>query len=323
MSEVNQNKELYRELCRKEYIPLHSKDWWLDTVCGINNWQVALLRGENNTVKAALPYTYVRKNTLFTQIGNPLLSIYSYLYLQIPQNPDINPRKTDGKKIKLTAELIKSVPRSTFHRQLLHPQTDILLPFLWNKYNCSYGFTYRLQLDKERSYEKNIAYNIRHDIKQTLPKIEIVESRDYATLFQLNAQSYRRQNRKVPYTEDFIQNICRTLEHHNASHLLLAQRKTDKKPIAALLTAFDEECAYALVAGQSSSKEIRSPLNCLYLSALKNAAQRVSVFDFEGSSVPGIEHVYRNFGAERTPYPVVTRFKNRLWKAAAVLGGII
>ena len=37
------NKEKYRKFCQKEKdIPIFSKDWWLDSVCGENGWDVVL-----------------------------------------------------------------------------------------------------------------------------------------------------------------------------------------------------------------------------------------------------------------------------------------
>jgi len=38
------DKELYREFCQVEdNIPIFSKDWWMDAVCGEDNWDVILI----------------------------------------------------------------------------------------------------------------------------------------------------------------------------------------------------------------------------------------------------------------------------------------
>jgi hypothetical protein len=38
------NKQKYRKFCKKEKnIPVFSKDWWLDAVCGEENWDVAIV----------------------------------------------------------------------------------------------------------------------------------------------------------------------------------------------------------------------------------------------------------------------------------------
>ena len=39
-----ESKILYRELCVNEnLIPLFSQDWWLDSVVGVDKWDVALV----------------------------------------------------------------------------------------------------------------------------------------------------------------------------------------------------------------------------------------------------------------------------------------
>ena len=39
-------KEKYQELCKYEKsIPIFSKDWWMDAVCGEDNWDVLLVEG--------------------------------------------------------------------------------------------------------------------------------------------------------------------------------------------------------------------------------------------------------------------------------------
>ena len=50
------NKEKYSEFCQKEKnIPIFSKDWWLDAVCGENNWDVALVE-KGGQIMASMPY---------------------------------------------------------------------------------------------------------------------------------------------------------------------------------------------------------------------------------------------------------------------------
>ena len=55
-------KELYRKFCAdEESLPIFSKDWWLDAVCG-DDWDVCLVEKEGQ-ILATLPY-FQRKNKL-------------------------------------------------------------------------------------------------------------------------------------------------------------------------------------------------------------------------------------------------------------------
>ena len=54
-------KKKYRKFCKTQSsIPIFSKDWWLDAVCGEDNWDVVLVeKGEE--ISASMPYYLKRK----------------------------------------------------------------------------------------------------------------------------------------------------------------------------------------------------------------------------------------------------------------------
>ncbi len=55
-----QNKTIYKTFCQNhDEIPIFSQYWWLDIVCGENNWDVALCKIENK-IAGAFPY-YIKK----------------------------------------------------------------------------------------------------------------------------------------------------------------------------------------------------------------------------------------------------------------------
>lgn len=54
------SREKYREFCKTEKtIPIFSKDWWLDAVCGKDNWGVVLIE-RGGKIIVTLPY-YLEK----------------------------------------------------------------------------------------------------------------------------------------------------------------------------------------------------------------------------------------------------------------------
>ena len=55
------NKDLYSKLCENEStIPIFSKDWWLDAVCGDENWDVAIVE-KGGEIWATMPYFIIKK----------------------------------------------------------------------------------------------------------------------------------------------------------------------------------------------------------------------------------------------------------------------
>ncbi|MDR2968259.1 MAG: GNAT family N-acetyltransferase, partial [Tannerellaceae bacterium] len=68
-------KHKYRALCLEEKsIPLFSRDWWLDAVCGEDKWDVLWLE-DKGRVQAALPLYIPHKGIVsmppFTQTMGP------------------------------------------------------------------------------------------------------------------------------------------------------------------------------------------------------------------------------------------------------------
>ena len=67
------NRERYKELCKKEStIPLFSQGWWLDAVCGENNWDVYIV-GSNMDIKAAFTY-FLQEDSEGKYIGRIMLT---------------------------------------------------------------------------------------------------------------------------------------------------------------------------------------------------------------------------------------------------------
>ena len=51
------NKERYAEWCKLNNIPIFSQNWWMDCICGEDNWDVYLV-GNGMDIKASLVYYF-------------------------------------------------------------------------------------------------------------------------------------------------------------------------------------------------------------------------------------------------------------------------
>jgi len=232
-----EKKQLYRQLCEEVYIPLHAKDWWLDAVCGIDNWEV-LLSIDKGKIVGALPYSISKKLGLLTQIINPSLSIYNNIYVRLPDNPDVKPIKLQSLENVIVSDLVSQIPKTTFFRQQVNPQIKNALPFIWAGFQqyTKYSFRYP-DLTNPESIFRGIAYNTRHGIKKAKENLTIFRDDNFDELFKLNSQSYTSKNFPLPYTKEFLKHIYHNLKMHNACDLYFAQDNQSKKNIATLLIA--------------------------------------------------------------------------------------
>ncbi|MDI2587658.1 hypothetical protein OR571_11170 [Psychrobacillus sp. NEAU-3TGS] len=78
------NREKYRELCKKEKnIPIFSKDWWLDAVAGEGKWDVILVE-KGDEIVASLPYV-IKKKFSFNYITMPMLTQTAGIWIKYPE----------------------------------------------------------------------------------------------------------------------------------------------------------------------------------------------------------------------------------------------
>lgn len=82
------DKERYHILCdRENSIPIFSKDWWLDTVCGENSWEVYLV-GTGMDIKASLVYSLVETER-GRSIGRISLTQNNGIWIKYPKDQGI------------------------------------------------------------------------------------------------------------------------------------------------------------------------------------------------------------------------------------------
>ena len=79
------NKEKYHHFCQQEKdLPLFSHDWWLDTICGEKNWNLALVERDGKII-ATFPYCF-RKQFNYKLINMPLLTQTMGPYIKYPES---------------------------------------------------------------------------------------------------------------------------------------------------------------------------------------------------------------------------------------------
>jgi lipid II:glycine glycyltransferase (peptidoglycan interpeptide bridge formation enzyme) len=79
-----------------------------------------------------------------------------------------------------------------------------------------------------------------------------------------------------------------------------------------LYLVFDARAAYYLIGGADPTLRASGAQNLLVWEAIQFASSVSKVFDFEGSSVPGIEQAFRAYGARQTLIPQIYKMSRRM-----------
>ena len=300
------NKEKYRELCAIEpSIPIFSRDWWLDCVCGEKKWGVLLCYSDRykGKIEAAFPFYTPYKKVITMPAFTQTMGIWF--------NPEFeldNYSRNLLRKQNICDKFILLLPNHNYFYQNFHHSFTDWLPFYWRGYNQTTRYTYILpDISNITEIEKKRSYGIRHNIKQAKLKYKSeIKSNIPADLFlRIYAKPFERQGEKV-FQPKILERLIETVYSRNQGNIWGAFGE-DGQLHAAVFVVWQENCAYYIAAG-SDLKGRKSGAHHLVLSeAIREVSKFSASFDFEGSMIPGVERVFRSYGAVQKPYFTISK----------------
>jgi len=305
------NIEKYRIFCKTEKdIPLFSKDWWLDAVCDEGEWNV-LIYEKGNKIWATMPY-YLKNKYGFKILTVPKLTQTMGPYIKYPEKQKYYKKLSWEKEIM--DYFIDNLPKFDYFSQSFKYSITNWLPFYWREFNETTGYTYVIEdvsnLDIvfnnfNSSAKKNINKAIKNDIN-------IIDSEDIDTLYNINKITFEKQNIQMPYLKKFIQKIFNTLKKHNSVIIKFAIKNDDI--LSVMMGVVDNNSIYMLIGSSNRNIKTYGAEYLLYWEMIKYANQEKLAFDFEGSMINGVETRNRSFGAIQKPYFQITKTNSKLLK---------
>lgn len=298
------DKDKYRLLCHAEKnIPLFSRDWWLDIVCGDENWNVFLIE-EKGHILAALP----------VYVPHPgIVSMPSYTQTMGPwfasEADDTKYTTALGKQqavCKLLVERLKPYPY--FLQNFNYRITD-WLPFYWDGYKQTTRYTYLLHNIKEQSVLwENMSPNIRRNITKAKDKYQITVKQGIPVRDFLEVQSltFKRQHKSIKADTNRLKALITTCRERGQGDIWGGYDKEGRLHAAAFIV-WQESSAYYLAGGGDPALRSSGAHSLVLWECIRNATRHSSLFDFEGSMLPGVERFFREFGAKQTPYFTITK----------------
>jgi lipid II:glycine glycyltransferase (peptidoglycan interpeptide bridge formation enzyme) len=307
---MDKNKEKYRILCADEpTIPLYSRDWWLDCVCGENNWE-ALLYYNGEKIEAAWPFFILSKGIISMPEHTQMMGIWF--------NPELE-EKTYSKNLlrkqTICDYFIRHLPSHTYFLQNFHYSFTDWLPFYWKGYRQTTRYNYILpDITPVENLWENLRENIKRNITKAQKKYEIEIKRNVSVeLFMTaNSNTFERQRMKT-YSPEMLKKIIAFSRSRNQGDIWGAFDKQGQLH-AAVFIVWQNNCAYYIAAG--SHPQLRKSGAHAYVlwEAIREVAEYSSSFDFSGTMLKGVEHFFRGFGAIQMPYYTISKGKFSLRK---------
>jgi len=306
-------KEQYRILCLNEKsIPLFSRDWWLDIVCGEDKWDVLWVE-EKGQIQAVMPLYFPYKGVIsmppLTQTMGPWFA---------PVSSDTKYTSVLAHYQTLSKKLIEQLKKYTYFLQFFHCSITDWLPFYWEGYQQTTRYTYLLNdlANPDKLWEEMSQHTRRNIVKaKEKHKITIrkgIQTDEFLSVFK---KTFERQGLSPKHENILIKAIeeCRKREQGDLWGGYDAQGNLH----AAVFIVWQESSAYYLAGGGDPAFRESGAHSLLLWEAVQFTADKSDRFDFEGSMIPGVERFFREFGATQTPYFMISKgnlgLSRRVW----------
>ena len=276
---------------------LFDQPWWLDAVAP-GAWEQVEVAGGDGSSVARLPF--VRRTRFgLTVVSQP--SLTQALGPALAATEGKYARRLELEKERMEA-LISALPPFAFFRQNFAPAITNWLPFYWAGFTATARYTYRLEdLADLDAVWAEFTDSTRRQVRRAERVVEVRDDFALDRFLELNEMTFRRQGLPVPHGLGLIRRIDEAAGGRDARRLLAAidaQGRTH----AAIYLVFDERAAYYLIGARDDELRSSGATSLLLWEAIRFAAGRSRVFDFEGSMIESIERFFRGFGAKQVPY---------------------
>jgi len=305
------NREKYAIFCKDNLaIPIFSKDWFLDAVCGIDSWDVTLVEKQNKVI-ASMPF-YKKRKSLFRIITMPKHTQTMGTFLTYPKGQKYENRLSYEKKVM--QELIDQLPRVDYFNQTFHYSITNWLPFYWRGYKQTTNYTYIIEglsnLDKVFSKFSN---GKRKDIARSKDIVEVRFDLSAKAFYEHHEMILKKQNAKISYSFEHFNRLYNALYQHSSGRTIYAVDKQGDIH-AGILVVWDYYSGYNLITTFDPTFRSSGAGTLLIQEAIRWVATKSNRFDFEGSMIEGVEKSYRQFGAKQIPYFDITKIDSKILK---------
>ena len=193
------NKEKYELFCQSTYVPIFSKSWWMDAVCGPENWDVWLYdNGEQ--ILAAMPYYMEQRGPYHYITKAPLTQNNGLLFRQDNTRKAVTEAELQEKIINAVCAFIKEMGLDVYEQQFHHSFRN-WQPFFWNNFTNILRYTYIIQDTENLDVVRGaISSKYRNKINRGLKMTQVQEDISADAFYQEHEKVFKRQGLSCPFS---------------------------------------------------------------------------------------------------------------------------
>lgn len=296
MSETNKfNKTKYNEFVRKTYVQIYSQPWWMDAVCGQENWDVWVYE-KGGEVIAAMPY-YLETRGKYRYITKAPLTQNNGVLIKYPPQILKCAKKQSYEEEIISAAIayINSLSLDVYEQQFPYSFTNFL-PFYWNDFTAIPRVTYVIedtsQVDK---VEDNISSKYKNQLRKGEKSAAYIAPIDKDLFYTEHEKIFARQGLPCPFSKELWERLYQACKRQGAGRILTAQSH-EKEVLSLAFLVWDEHSMYLLLGGEIPEFSSLQTYMVLVREGIRLASARGLKFDFEGSMIRRINHSFREYG---------------------------
>lgn len=313
-------RQLYQAFVTQQKLPVFYATWYLDAVCGNQNWDCIFAHDKDGSLAAIWPFH--RKNRLgglLKTLDKPAYCMFFGPWVSGPKM-DMNPAKKLSRYNRLLQQLAEKLPEARLKRAYLPYEKTNTLALSQIGWESRLYHSYQLPTNQQSSDKiwQRFGPKLRHDLKaysQLKERIKQVD--DIALLLKMDQQfsnykstnSLRAKDGKLQSTLNKpLSRLLGASEEHQAGIGWLFFN-ANEVAIAGIWLVFDKQSAYMILAvSDPTLRSEEKAVTQLIWHAIQWACNKQLTFDFEGSSLVGVEAYYRSWG------PIAMSYIGLVWK---------
>lgn len=269
---------------------LFEEPYWLDAVAP-GAWRAAQVEAAGAVV-GRLPYVLKRRYGLLA-VSTP------------PYTPWLGPwvAPNGGKTAseignchKILTDLVSQLPHASRVLITCAPEVTNIMALAWAGFELRFSYTYRLDdiEDTDRLWP-NMTDKTRNACRKAKKKTIVNTERTISDIIPIIEKTYHRQGMKSLGNASILSRIDAAMRPRNQCALYVVEDASGRIHGFSYIV-FDDRHSFYIAGGGDPEYRDSGAQSLALWHAIESAGTHSKVFDFEGSSIPAIEHFVRGFG---------------------------
>ncbi len=306
IKEMKGDKEKYLSFAgSRDDICIYNKPFWLDAVCGKNNWDAIVIE-EKGEVAAAVPFHFKKRYGISGVLQPQLTQCFDILIRPLDE---LKRERALHYQFKWIGEIAKRLTEfgADFYDLRYSGRLNNGEAFNWEGFRQEVRYSFVIpQGQKIEEVLLQMDRATRAGIQKAAAHARLVQLYDIEQFYDIKNAAFMHKGMKNPNSKKVYERLYRACRANNACKML-AVKDEEGEICCAGLYVFDSSYVYELLVGIIPEKSSYNYKALMTYEMIKFACETGRGFDFEGSMVKGIAEHNRRFGAKQLQY-------YRFWK---------